>query len=804
MPQFYAHSENDGGTKEALCQHLGFVANRAAEYASLLGAAEEARAAGLLHDLGKYSERFGQRLTDPTVSGVDHWSPGAAAARILYGSKNPAKAVALAAAIEGHHLGLSEAKVISLPEADTALGEQARNLGLPDKDAFHRRFRGENPKPPSFARSIYDALDPHAVAGMLDLRMLFSALVDADFIETEAHFRGSREAPRVYRREGPELQAAPALELVRTYIRSRRKEVETCADASSDTVELREQLLESCLAAAEGDRGIYTLTGPTGSGKTLAMLAFGLAHAVRHGGPRGMRRIITVIPFLTIIEQTASDYRKIFEPHFGPEYLVEDHSHAGTGARGARHDRPPLKAAPLDQARDGVRQRDRGRLLAENYDAPLIVATSVQVLESLFANRPKPCRKLHRLARSVLLFDEVQTLPPCLAVVTLAAVARLVEGYDCTAVFATATQPAFEHLHTEVATQCRCGWKPDPIVPADTQKRMFDTSSRRTWVDWRLDEEITWPDLAKELADDENRQVLCIVNLKRHAVALLGKLDELSVGDGLLHLSTNLCPLHREAVLEEVKQRLKGGAPCRLVATQCVEAGVDVDFPAAYRALAPLEAIAQAAGRCNRGGIGHVPGKVTVFVPERQNNREFRYPPGYGDAAEHARDFVLRRMRERGREWAERLIHDPEAMREYFESFYELTGKAKIPDELADALEARDFERLAQAYRLIQSDTVRVLVPYDRKAYDRLRKHAERGLPFADARRWFGEAAPLAVNIYRPSRDEDTSALWPVLVGQRDHPEDAEWYVLLEDDASERLYDPELLGLRGINRTWIV
>jgi len=708
--EHYAHSENDCGCRELLRDHLQHVAERAAEYAATIAASEEARAAGLLHDLGKYGELFGRRLEAPAqVMGVDHWSPGAAAARVRYGKRDPHLPVALECVIAGHHVGLKQAvqplrtdTQASLRNAATSLTVYAQQLGAPNAVAFHERFQKENPKLPALKQSIYAAGDPHAVAGMLDLRMLFSALVDADYIETEAHFQGTVEQPRVYRKPGPNLQAKEAFQLVVDYVRERRRTVRDERGASDETIALRDELLDLCLAAAEGGRGIYTLTAPTGAGKTLAMLAFALKHARIHSGEKPIRRVVAVIPFLTIIEQTASEYRKIFEPHFGRDYVIEDHSQAGTSVRGVQTEAAQVPPRELSVRDDGVTARDRQRLLAENYDAPLIVATSVQVLESLFASRPRACRKLHHLANSVLLFDEVQTLPPPLAIVTLAAVSRLVERYGCTAVFATATQPAFEHLHNEVAAQCKRGWQPDDEIVHQTA-RFFARVAHRTDVTWRLHEPISWQDLAWELARKEIDQVLCVVNLKRHAIELVEGLRKLRIADGLLHLSTNLCPAHREAVLREVRRRLDQKMPCRLIATQCIEAGVDVDFPAVYRALGPLDAIIQAAGRCNRGGMHPIPGRVVVFVPQRQREDEKLYPPGYGEAAEHTRAFVLQRISRDGPDQAKKLIHEPKVIQDYFRSFYDLSGNTRVPNDISDALDARDFQRVAEAYRLIAS-----------------------------------------------------------------------------------------------------
>lgn len=787
---YLAHSANRAGREESVYEHLSCVAGTASNFARAFDAGAEARAAGLLHDLGKFGMRFQERLKNPTqVRGVDHWSFGAEFAWLQYGSHKPALPAALDCTIRGHHIGLKCAEGNPQQrrlQAIERLEQLAVDLGEADARAVIDRFAATQLLLPRLKESVYQAANPAAVAGMLDVRMLFSTLVDADYLETEAHFNGTAASPRVYRDPPPLLDPERALAAVLTRMDIVRRE----SDATPDITEIRESLLANCLATANGRRGLYTLTAPTGAGKTLAMLAFALQHAVTHSvGDQPLRRIVAVIPFLTIIEQTAGIYRRIFDSVFGDEYVIEDHSQAGSMVRG--HLENP-QACTSDH--DGTCARDRQRLLAENWDAPLIVTTSVQMLESMFANRPRACRKLHRLANSILLFDEVQTLPPRLAVATLAAVSRLVERYGCTAVFSTATQPAFEHLHPEVQRQCAPGWKPAEIVH-DTS-RMFAVSARRTRVEWRLDRPTSWESLADELATQD--QVLCVVNLKRHALGLVNLLEQ-EHGEGLLHLSTNLCPAHREVVLAEVRRRLKDGQPCCLIATQCIEAGVDVDFPSAYRALGPLEAITQVAGRCNRGGKSRTPGSVVVFLPHLGDYERTLYPPGYEDASLHARDFVRQWKREHGDTSA--LIHDPDAIAECFRQFYDFSGKTRLPSGMVAALQARDFERIAAEYRLIDGDTVRVLVPYEVETYRELRRQADPHLPFERARQWFARAAFLAVNIYRPGQDADTSALIPVQVGSREQGQDeTEWFVL----ADEELYDSKRLGLRSIGDRWVV
>jgi len=422
--------------------------------------------------------------------------------------------------------------------------------------------------------------------------------------------------------------------------------------------------------------------------------------------------------------------------------------------------------------------------LRENWDAPLIVTTSVQLLESLFANRPSACRKLHRLAGSVILFDEVQTLPPKLAVPTLATLSRLTERYGSSVVFSTATQPAFDSFDERVRDLSPGGWSPKEIVasaPALFQR------TRRFEVGWDLEPPQSWESIAPELAD--HRQALCIVNLKRHALALAGLLEQRKL-PGLCHLSTNMCPAHREQVLAKVRQRLDAKEPCVLISTQCVEAGVDVDFPVVYRALAPLESIAQAAGRCNRNGRLTGRGLVKVFVPEDEG-----YPPGaYGQAASIASAL----FKTRGSEGMD--LQSADLFRLYYEMFYDLTGVAASDRgkarKLDEAIRRQDFVETAELYRLIEQDAISVLMPFDEVAFSALTARLRKtGRLTAE---WIRDARPHTVSLIRPQDGDPVQRfLNPAPVGKGETSDD--WFVYLNADH----YDRELLGFTGAKESWI-
>jgi CRISPR-associated helicase Cas3/CRISPR-associated endonuclease Cas3-HD len=705
-----------------------------------------------LHDLGKYGELFQRRL-EGLERGIDHWSAGAWAALTKYRHQG----IAAALAIQGHHLGLQQASKNSLARLDpqelTASHPQSLRLSESNVGNLLTALRDDGVNladPDTLCRSMYEGLQAHPAAAMLDVRMLFSVLVDADFLETEAHFQANPDGTKRYREQGLPLQSAEALETLLTHIEQLAKESKAAAPVN----QLRADLLEACLEAAMWPQGLYTLTAPTGAGKTLSMLAFALRHAERHA----LQRIVAVIPYLTIIEQTARVFRRAFAAFSKAtdleRYILEHHSLAGTRARDGAH---ACQGADME---DEVPRRTQ--LLAENWDAPIIVTTSVQFLESLLANRPAACRKLHRLANSVILLDEVQTLPVPLAVPTLATLSRLAERYGSTVVFATATQPAFTHLDPAVRQYCIGGWMAREIVPATLG--LF-RRAKRVEIEWpmSLSQALPWAELADRLAD--HHQVLCVVNLKRHALMVHGTLRSRDI-QGLFHLSTNMCPSHRQAVLQEVRRCLERGEPCRLISTQCVEAGVDVDFPVAYRAFGPLDAIAQVAGRCNRNGRAAL-GTVHVFLPDEPDEEKCYPDGGYRQAAGVTRILLLKRGSDR------MDIHDPELFQEYYRELYDLLRPENRKKELLEAIQRQDFVEAAQLYRIIPKDAINVLVPYNVEAFEVLADEARKeGL----SRNWVARARPYSVSLFRPRLDDPIrSSLEPIPIAKGAFSE--EWFI---------------------------
>lgn len=749
--QYFAHSANEYGRWHRLADHLAAVSRLATEFMQGRVGAEEAALAGVLHDLGKYGDRFQDRLHGKD-QGLDHWSQGAWGALIHY------RAVAAALAIQGHHIGLQQANIDALRRLNLHSLDKHHPFGLAlsDSDCARLLQRAEvdglTLRQPSQTVLSYHNGMAHAIAAMLDVRMLFSCLVDADFLDTEAHFEGDGQGKRP-RLPGPTLDASAALAALDRYMTSLR----ALTQAQIEVRGARKALWDAVTHASQAEPGLFTLTAPTGSGKTLAMLKFALEHAKKHG----LKRIILAVPFLTVIEQVAEVYRTVFRG-FPEGYVLEHHSLAGFGPEVDRQDA------------EGPSQRHR-RLLAENWDAPIVLTTNVQLLESMFSNRPSSCRKLHNLMDSVILFDEAQSLPQHVAVPTLAALSHLSRAYRSTVVFATATQPAFEALDEAVQEHAVSGWRP---VEAVLEHRALFASLRRVDVSWpNADETWSWSRLAEEIRDLP--QALVVVNLKRHALAVLERLTGVN---GVFHLSTNLCAEHRQAVMEEVRSRLASGDRCLLISTQCVEAGVDVDFPVVYRAMAPLEAIAQAAGRCNREGrlneSGRL-GKVVVFEPDEDNGWRKRFPThSYYQATEVTRTL----LRLHGNLLD---IHDPHVFRAYYRRLYDLNDPASQNADLTRAIEERDFVDIAKAYRIIVHDAIQVVVPWASR-YDTfvaLRTEAERqGINTA----WMRRAQGLAVSVYRTP---DGPPAWAIPAKLRRGGVSDEWFILEGD-----FYD-ETLGL---------
>ena len=658
MPTCYAHSAENRPESDwqTLKNHAENVAALAAQFAEPFGAAEIARYTALLHDLGKYSEPFQNRLRGGKR--VDHATAGAKEAIARW--KITGKLMAFC--IAGHHAGLAngsgEGHNRSTLKERLAADIPALNpvwqaeIPLPEKIPLPPLK--SNPKYPGFAQAFFT-------------RMLYSCLVDADYLDTEA-FYARLDGKTVARGGYPALGALQ--QAFNQHLQNVRADAkENSEGGQAELNRLRSDILDHAQQQAALPSGLFTLTVPTGGGKTYTSMAFALEHARQHG----QRRIIYVIPFTSIIEQNAAAFRDAFGD-LGEAAVLEHHS---------TFDDRKL------QERD---TRDKLRHATENWDAPIVVTTAVQFFESLFADRSSRCRKLHNIANSVIILDEAQMLPLHLLRPVMAAIDELARNYRCTAVMCTATQPAIS------ADNGFYGGFSDVREIAPDPARLY-TALRRTTVrhignqsDAELLEHLT-----------AQPQLLIIVNNRRHARSLYDSAKPL---DGVYHLTTLMCAEHRSEVLKTIRARLKAGAPCRLIATSLIEAGVDVSFPRLMRAEAGADSIAQAAGRCNRENLRTADeSEVLIFRPEEQ----WKAPP---ELATYAAC-----MRETLRNDGDLLA--PEAMIAYFRRVYDLSDldKHHILEMLKNAGSDFPFQTIAEKSRVIESNhMLPLLIPYDANA----------------------------------------------------------------------------------------
>ena len=531
-----AHISEDGTRTQTVYDHLAGTARLAGSFAAPFGAQSEAEFAAWLHDVGKYSDAFQLRLKGGPK--VDHSTAGAQEAWVRH---HPHAAFAVA----GHHSGLPDGGSPADDPGDATLFGRSKKPVAP-YDSWQEVTLPAS-TPPAWA-----CADPLSLAFFT--RMLYSCLVDADFIDTET-FMDGKAAPRGSGTDIAALRDIVSAQAQR-YLR---------AESPSPVSVQRNTVLRACLEkGAHGPQGLYTLTVPTGGGKTFASLAFALEHAAA----QKMKRVIYVIPYMSIIDQTAA----VFSSLLGAENVLADFSNA------------EYKTVEQD---DLTPAQYRQMLASENWDAPVVVTTAVQFFESLYANRSSRCRKLHNIADSVIIFDEAQTLPGDYLAPCVSAIAQLIQHYHSTAVLCTATQPALEPLFQRFAPELH----PQEITP--DAARLYEVLRRTTLQDLGT---LPQEEFAARLAN--HPQVLCVVNRRKTAQQLYAALP----AEGSYCLTTLLCAADRRRQLDDIRQRLKEGLPCRVVSTSLIEAGVDVDFPVAYREQCGLDSLLQTAGRCNREG----------------------------------------------------------------------------------------------------------------------------------------------------------------------------------------------------------
>lgn len=642
--EYYAHSKKGQPVEgwQKLNEHLQNVANIAAKFAAPFGGENSAYLAGLWHDLGKGSKRFQAYLRHENSiedefsnyfqgSGGDHSTAGAKQSYSM--SKHLGKL--LAYCIAGHHGGLCNW---------LSDGEHCLEIRL-KKEFPATEFKINAPGISEHIKLQYLDIDRAGFQLQLFVRMLFSCLVDADFLDTEKFVCPEKSE---FRGQYPSLT-----ELQRRFSMAFSEIRRNAYQSKVNTI--RQCIFDDCLAAANLEPGLFSLTVPTGGGKTISSLAFGLKHALKYN----KKRIIYVIPFTSIIEQNAA----VFRTMLGTDAVLEHHSNFDL---------------------DGADWQEK--LAVENWDMPIIVTTNVQFFESFYAAKTSKCRKLHNIADSIVIFDEVQAVPveklyPCLELLR-----ELSVNYNVTSVLCTATQPALKY-----SAEFPAGIKNIREIISDVPQ-LFQTL-KRTKLHYLGT--CSLENIAAQMY--EQQQVLAVVSTRVQALNLFNLLEDAS--GATFHLSALMYPVHRRRILQEIRKRLERGEPCRVVSTQLIEAGVDIDFPVVYRALAGIDSIAQAAGRCNREGRLTC-GEVFIFKPETG------LPPGYFRTTAQCAELLLDKF-------SENLL-EPECVHEYFLNYYWLRKDRMDDQEIVKKCNAAirgniQFEDIAE-FRMIDNNMFPIVV----------------------------------------------------------------------------------------------
>ncbi|GAA3472249.1 CRISPR-associated helicase/endonuclease Cas3 [Nonomuraea roseola] len=573
----------------------------------------------------------------------------------------------MSSVVFGHHGGLPDStrlkKELLFADTDPLVAEAIQRVGEVVPEIY-------SPASIALPRWLPEAATADSYALDLLVRMVYSAVVDADFLDTEEHFSGTTRP----------FHSVSAADLAERFEQGRQELLKNKPRSPIDG--LRQDVYRQCLEAAQGPRGIYRIPAPTGSGKTLAAGGFAVHHARLHG----MKRIIVAVPFMSITEQNASVYRDLLEVEGGDSVVLEHHS-----------------GIDLD---DGTPGRRWQRLAAENWDAPFVVTTTIRLFESLFSHKPAAMRRVHRLAGSVIVLDEVQALPDRLLIPIVSALRSLTQWFGVTVVLASATQPPFEVLSPLQQT---------PIRDVIAEPKPLYKALNRVRYRWLLDPKPTMARIAEQAASEP--QVLVVVNTTRDAARMHELVEEHRPA---LHLSTRMAAAHRRNTLEEIRQRLDEGQPIAVVSTQLVEAGVDLDFPTGFRAIASADSMQQAAGRVNRSG--RLPyGEMIIFDPEDGNKAADML---YGAALQATR----------ARFGPHCPPDDLDALQAYYQARFDFNNVEAAGREIQQGRQAHDFPRVAELFRMIDEWTVPVAVRYgNTEKLDRILAHLRAGHPGAGA-----------------------------------------------------------------------
>ncbi len=682
--EYLAHRDEEKHLEQTISEHAEGTAAYAKKFSAMFTEPVYGELLGMYHDIGKYSNEFQNYLEFGGIKGsVDHTGAGS---KVFFDcallSKNSTFFL-LGMCIAGHHGGLPD------------IGS---NINTLEKGSFF--YRIQNSKLPDF--SAYKQFTPEikfnlvpnimttltsAFSQMFYVRMLYSCLVDADYLDTEAfmmqnNVTRSGFADLKEMKEKVDKHTAEFFPPKNDINKMRCDLLKQCQDTGSDETRKNENL--------------YTLTIPTGGGKTLASLSFALNRAVL----TGRKRIIYVIPYTSIIEQNAGVFKKIV----GNDNVVEHH---------------------MNVEYDDTDGSNRKKLATENWDAPLIVTTNVQFIESLFAYKPSKCRKLHNIANSIIIFDEAQMLPMKYLIPCTEVIKELTERYNCCVVLCTATQPSLNKFFTKGCVE---------IINDD--KFYYNAFKRTTF---KILGNLTESELVVNLM--KHKQVLCIVGSKPKAQKLFNLLEN---EKGVYHLSTNMYPAHRKQILDEIRKKLKEGKECRVISTSLIEAGVDVDFPAVYKEMDALDSIVQAAGRCNREGL-HTMEESIVYIFDLDGNKN--------------------RLRIREKEITKEIINEyndissPEAIATYFDRLHELVDSGLDKENILTFLNEEKMNRfyyrtLEAKVKIIENDTKSIFIPINEEA-KKLEKILRDGIRNKEI---FRKIGAYSVNVYYKTDNKTESA----------------------------------------------
>jgi CRISPR-associated endonuclease/helicase Cas3 len=651
-----AHSENSLGLAHSLAEHLLQVAEKMKEFSVNTRFENIFYFTGLLHDVGKYQPAFQKYLKEGGRRGsVPHASWGAA----LSTKYNHFEA---AFAINGHHKGLPDRGEL---KSDLSELENHANSVF---NSVHSTFLNDLNLDDSDLQ--YKDTELRGTDKELFIRLLFSALTDADWLDTEKHFNNAVSERRRVRT----LDTGFLIEILSQEIKNKNKD--------GLINQLRNKVREYALSKADTEPGFFSMALPTGMGKTLASVSWALQHAQHND----MKRIIIVLPYISIIDQTAQELKRIF----GDEWVLEHHSNFNVN----RETDNNIADETIQDA------HYTKRLATENWDYPVIVTTSVQFFESLFGNKPAKCRKVHNIAKSVVIFDEIQTLPKEMVMPTLSMLKSVQKVMRTTFLFCTATQPAFEKYKEFDGIE-----NIQSLV--ENTREVFNITRRVEYFSIENYQPVTIDILCDKVLQ-QNESALCIFNTKKQTLLFFNTLKNRTT-DKIYHLSTGMFPAHRKEVIRKIRISLKNNEKILVSSTQLIEAGVDFDFPCVYRETAPLESIIQSAGRCNREGKMNNPGKVYIFslmdsgAPDKQ----------YRSLAEFANSLY------KGKE---SLLFDHDFYKDYYRKILKLFIDAD-KKKIEDSRKMFNFNSVAQSYRLIENNTTPVFICCEasKDLYERIR-----------------------------------------------------------------------------------